>query len=198
MTRNMYMLQLLFCCVPVFQSVRTTSKVLSLQVRQRSLKLVTRMTWGKLLKSLYNDLYGMSSCLLLLSAMRTYIVHSLLLPLVWVTAFVIRLICQNLTYCLEYVYVQCLVVSGQSIKAWMPYSRVVQYGITVEGLPDGRTLKHPSSYGKTSLKKILQNRENIKVKGTTCLLINGNCNKLTCLRYFHCLLHMHLQTDLLC
>lgn len=66
-------------------------------------------------------------------------------------------------------FYEITIVLGHTVgdmKAKLPYSKIVEYGITVSGLPDGKPLKHPSSYGKTTLKKILENREKIKIQGT--------------------------------
>ena len=49
--------------------------------------------------------------------------------------------------------------------ACLPYSKIEQYGILIEGLPDGKTLKHPSSYGAQTLKAILAKKDSIKLKG---------------------------------
>ena len=50
-------------------------------------------------------------------------------------------------------------------KARLPYSKVDVYGISVEGLPNGKTLKHPSSYGQATLKEILASKHSIKLTG---------------------------------
>ena len=47
----------------------------------------------------------------------------------------------------------------------MPYSKITQYGIKMEGLPSGVSLKYPSSYGKDTLKEILSRRGQIKIQG---------------------------------
>ena len=52
-------------------------------------------------------------------------------------------------------------VSKPSAK--MPYSKIRQYGITIEGLPCD--LKHPSCYGKDTLKEILSQRDQLKILG---------------------------------
>ena len=49
--------------------------------------------------------------------------------------------------------------------ARLPYSKMEQYGILVEGPPEGKTLKHPSSYGAQTLKAILAKKDSIKLKG---------------------------------
>ena len=59
--------------------------------------------------------------------------------------------------------------SGQYIhddKARLPYSKTEEYGLKIDGLPTSCALKHPSSYGKSTLKSILDNRENLKLYGT--------------------------------
>ena len=35
----------------------------------------------------------------------------------------------------------------------------------MSGLPSGKQLKHPSSYGRLTLKEILGNKDNIKIEG---------------------------------
>ena len=47
----------------------------------------------------------------------------------------------------------------------LPYSKIKEYGIQAEGLPDNKDLKHPSSYGKRTLQAILDNSDFIKIKG---------------------------------
>ena len=49
--------------------------------------------------------------------------------------------------------------------AHLPYSKIEQYGILIEGLPEGKILKHPSSYGAQTLKAILAKKDSIKLKG---------------------------------
>lgn len=49
--------------------------------------------------------------------------------------------------------------------AHLPYSKIEQYGILIEGLPKGKILKHPSSYGAQTLKAILAKKDSIKLKG---------------------------------
>ena len=58
---------------------------------------------------------------------------------------------------------------GQSIgdtAARLPYRRIKEYGISMDGLPQEKSLKHPSSYGRLTLKEILSNKDNITVTGT--------------------------------
>ena len=43
--------------------------------------------------------------------------------------------------------------------ARLPYSKIEQYGILIEGLPEGKILKHPSSYGAQTLKAILAKKD---------------------------------------
>lgn len=50
-------------------------------------------------------------------------------------------------------------------RARLPYSKVEEYGLKIDGLPSNCALKHPSSYGKSTLKSILDNRENLKLYG---------------------------------
>ena len=59
-------------------------------------------------------------------------------------------------------------ITGESIgdaSARLPYKRVQEYGISVSGLPEDKSLKHPSSYGRLTLRQILANKDNITVKG---------------------------------
>ena len=44
-------------------------------------------------------------------------------------------------------------------KIKLPYSKIVEYGISLEGLPEDVVLKHPSSYGKATMRKILANKD---------------------------------------
>ena len=55
--------------------------------------------------------------------------------------------------------------SGHSDKARLPYSKTEEYGLKINGLPTSCALKHPSSYGKSTLKSILDNRKNLKLYG---------------------------------
>ena len=43
----------------------------------------------------------------------------------------------------------------------LPYSKISSLGITVTGLPDGVSLKHPSSYGRKQLQSILDCKERL-------------------------------------
>lgn len=40
-------------------------------------------------------------------------------------------------------------------NARMPYSKIQEYGIKMEGSPSGKTLKNPTAYGKTTLQYII-------------------------------------------
>ena len=61
-------------------------------------------------------------------------------------------------------------------RARLPYSKMEEYGLKFDGLPSNCALKHPSSYGKSTLKSILNNRENLKLYGekvrsiVTCII----------------------------
>ena len=60
------------------------------------------------------------------------------------------------------------IIIGQCIgdlSAKLPYKRIADYGIIMSGLPSGKQLKHPSSYGRLTLKEILGNKDNIKIEG---------------------------------
>lgn len=47
----------------------------------------------------------------------------------------------------------------------VPYSKLKQLGVMVEGLPDGIAFKHPSSYGRRQLQQIIQTKDNLKFIG---------------------------------
>ena len=61
----------------------------------------------------------------------------------------------------------CTGLQVNNPAARLPYSKIEKYGITVEGLPEGKILKHPSSYGPKTLKAILSmaSKDSIKLKG---------------------------------
>ena len=59
----------------------------------------------------------------------------------------------------------CTGLQVNNPAARLPYSKIQQYGILIEGLPEGKTLKHPSSYGPHTLKAILSSKDSIKLKG---------------------------------
>lgn len=50
-------------------------------------------------------------------------------------------------------------------NARLPYSKIDEYGIVMHGLPDGKSLKHPSSYGKNYLLKVLKEKNNLRMTG---------------------------------
>lgn len=57
---------------------------------------------------------------------------------------------------------------GQSIGdrgARLPYKKIQEYGISMSELPQNKLLKHPSSYGRLTLKQILSNKDNIAIEG---------------------------------
>ena len=59
--------------------------------------------------------------------------------------------------------------AGQYIgddRARLPYSKIKEYGLRISGLPSSCALKHPSSYGKSTLRNIVDSRENLKLYGT--------------------------------
>ena len=60
----------------------------------------------------------------------------------------------------------CIGVAVEKPNVRLPYSKIKEYGISAEGLPDDKDLKHPSSYGKNMLQAILENSELITIKGT--------------------------------
>lgn len=59
-------------------------------------------------------------------------------------------------------------------SARFPYSKVQEYDIKMDGLPAGVSLKHPSSYGKDTLRNILSNKHHLKLYGIimfTCIIM---------------------------
>ena len=46
-------------------------------------------------------------------------------------------------------------------------SKIEEYGIHIDGLPSGTMLKHPSSYGKSVLQRIIDQKENLTLYGET-------------------------------
>ena len=67
------------------------------------------------------------------------------------------------------VYVYLGEITGNSTSR-VPYSKLKQLGVTVEGLPDGITFKHPSSYGRRQLKQIIESKDDLKFNGIQMLL----------------------------
>ena len=61
-----------------------------------------------------------------------------------------------------YIYVALHVKDS---KAKMPYSKILEYGITMEGLPNGTILKNPTAYGKETLREIINNKDSLKLHG---------------------------------
>ena len=47
--------------------------------------------------------------------------------------------------------------------ARMPYSKILHYGIRMEGLPSGMVLKNPTAYGKATLQEIIANKDALKL-----------------------------------
>ena len=47
----------------------------------------------------------------------------------------------------------------------LPYSKITEYGISIDNLPDDITLKHPSSYGKAAMRKILAIKHQLRMTG---------------------------------
>ena len=47
----------------------------------------------------------------------------------------------------------------------MPYSKILEYGISMEGLPSGVVLKNPTAYGKATLQQIIDNKDALKLHG---------------------------------
>ena len=68
--------------------------------------------------------------------------------------------------------------TGESIgdtTARIPYKRIKEYGISVSCLPEEKSLKHPSSYGRLTLRQILANKDNIIVQGIALLVHYPAC-----------------------
>jgi len=55
-------------------------------------------------------------------------------------------------------------------RAKLPYSKIEEYGIVIHGLPDDKGLKHPSSYGKNYLQKLLKNKDELRLTGIATLI----------------------------
>lgn len=64
--------------------------------------------------------------------------------------------------------------------AKLPYSKIREYGITVDGL--SVALKHPSSYGWKTLQEILDNKDSIVLKGLYTVLV--------CMHIVFCNVHL--------
>ena len=47
----------------------------------------------------------------------------------------------------------------------LPYSKIAEYGISIDNLPDDIMLKHPSSYGKAAMRKILAVKHQLQMTG---------------------------------
>lgn len=79
----------------------------------------------------------------------------------------------HLYICLITVLIVCIdLFLGMYVNkpsAKFPYSKIMQCGIKIEGLPSGVSLKHPSSYGKDVLKDILSRKGQLKIQGTYTL-----------------------------
>ena len=50
----------------------------------------------------------------------------------------------------------------------MPYSKIQEYGIKMEGLPGNLPLKNPTAYGKVTLQEIIANKDTLKLHGNLC------------------------------
>ena len=76
------------------------------------------------------------------------------------------------------IYIVCVLLQGIAIEksnVRLPYSKINEYGISAEGLPEDKELKHPSSYGKKMLQSILDNSASITIKGKTCAYMVHMC-----------------------
>ena len=50
-------------------------------------------------------------------------------------------------------------------KASMPYKKISEYGIRIEGLPAGVSLKELGRYGISTMEKIIENKNDLKLHG---------------------------------
>ena len=62
------------------------------------------------------------------------------------------------------------------MAAKLPYKKIEEYGIVMNGLPLSKQLKHPSSYGRLTLKQILDNKDNIEVEGINKFAYDKICD----------------------
>ena len=76
------------------------------------------------------------------------------------------------------IYIVLVLLQGIAIEksnVRLPYSKINEYGISAEGLPEDKELKHPSSYGKKMLQSILDNSASITIKDIRRVLIWFTC-----------------------
>lgn len=64
------------------------------------------------------------------------------------------------------VFIICVGNCTGNQKAHFPYAKVESYGITINGLPDDIQLKHPSSYGREKLERIIANEDRLSLEST--------------------------------
>ena len=69
----------------------------------------------------------------------------------------------------------CIVQHVKDPKARLPYSKIQEYGIRIEGLPAGVPLKNPTAYGKTTLQEIITNKDNLKLHGNLMFRCYNAC-----------------------
>ena len=85
-------------------------------------------------------------------------------PLIFVMGVLCMYIYSVMSNCM-YVYLGEITGNNR-----VPYSKLDQLGVTVEGLPNGIVFKHPSSYGRRQLQLIIETKDNIKFNGMQILL----------------------------
>ena len=67
-------------------------------------------------------------------------------------------------------------------NAKLPYSKLKARGISIDGLPGRcKVLKRPSSYGRQTLKEILEQKDQLRIKGIVMHLITASI-----LSFFSC------------
>ena len=63
----------------------------------------------------------------------------------------------------------------------MPYSKVKARGISIEGLPGRcKMQKHPSSYGRRTLKDILERKDQLRIKHLAATPIQVSTVSFSC------------------
>ena len=77
------------------------------------------------------------------------------------------------------------------MAAKLPYKKIEEYGIVMKGLPLSKQLKHPSSYGRLTLKQILDNKESIKFEGINKLIYE----RIFIMLVYFCIVRSHLQVS---
>ena len=65
----------------------------------------------------------------------------------------------------------CIVQCVNKPGARLPYSKIKEDGIRMDGLPDQMILKNPAAYGKTTLQQIIANKDALKLHGNLIFVI---------------------------